>query len=66
MYDALISRLINRAYMICQINKDSQECKVAWDYVEDVMKSTKRKAPPPKKPAPVDKDHELSQREYDI
>lgn len=66
MYDSLISRLINRAYMICKINKDSQECKVAWDQVEDVMRSGKRKPPPPKKPAPVDKDLELSQREYDI
>jgi len=64
MYDTLVSRLINRAYLICLIDKNSQECKVAWDQVEDVMRS--KKPPPPKKPAQVDKDLELSQREYDI
>lgn len=64
MYDSLIHRLINRANFICQLNNKSQECKVAWDQVEDVMKS--RKKPPPKKMPPVDKDLELSEREYDI
>lgn len=65
MYDSLISSLINRAYIICKPNKTSQECKVAWDQVEDVMRSGKRK-PPPSKTPPVDKDLELMEREYDI
>jgi hypothetical protein len=65
MYYAMISNLINNAYLICKIDKNSKECKVAWDQVEDVMRS-KRNPPPPKKPAPIDKDIELSQREYDI
>jgi len=65
MYDSMISSLINHAYLICKMDKNSKECKVAWDQIEDVMRS-KRKPPPPKKPVPIDKDIELSQREYDI
>jgi len=45
MYDALISRLIHRAHLICKINKDSKECISAWNHIEKVMKQ-----PPPKKP----------------
>ena len=59
MYIHMYELSVHRAYLICQVNKNSQECKVAWD----VMKSRKRRHPPPKKPTPVDKDLELSQRE---
>lgn len=64
MYDALIQRLINRAFLICQRRENSQECKVAWDQVEDLVRASRKKAPP-KKPF-IDKDLELSQREYDV
>lgn len=64
MYDALLFRLINRAHIICVDRKNSQECKVAWDQVEDVARARRtRKVPPPQK---IDRDKELSEREYDI
>lgn len=64
MYDVLLKRLVDRAFMICQINKHSLDCKIAWDQVDDVIKSKRMKKPPPQKPA--DRDAELSIREYDI
>lgn len=65
MYEVLLKRLVDRAFMICQSNKHSLECKIAWDQVDDVIKSKRmRKPPPPQKP--IDRDAELSIREYDI
>lgn len=66
MYEALLQRLVNRAFLICKNNRHSQECKVAWDQIDDVVRSHRKRRHPPQKPKPVDTDLELSQREYDI
>lgn len=64
MYEVLLKRLVNRAFMICRNDKQSQECKIAWDQVDDVIKSARMRKPPPQKP--IDRDAELSIREYDL
>lgn len=57
---------IKHAQLICHGHEDTQECKVAWDQVEDVQRAVRKQREKIKFiPTPIDYDDELSKREYD-
>lgn len=50
----ILTQKINHAVLICFGHEDTQECRVAWDQVEEYTRAlrilNKRKNAPPKKP----------------
>ena len=56
---------IKHAQLICHGHEDTQECKVAWDQVEDVQRAVRKQR---EKINYVyrDLDQELADREYDV
>lgn len=49
--EKVLCEKINYAKLICLFHEDTQECKVAWDQVEDYARAVRKlKTPPPKKP----------------
>ena len=62
---------IKHAQLICHGHEDTQECKVAWDQVEDVQRAVRKQREKIKfiqldQTTWIDIDEELSKREYDV
>lgn len=57
-----LKQAIEHANRLCLNFEDTNECRIAWDEVNDLTRALHDQHPPPKEP----ERSELSKREYDV